>query len=84
MARLRPGGRSTAFEGVANPADRDLGAVGPGPLGPPPRLGLCEELLQLAEDEQRRGVATVEGLDPIEPVEHAPGFIHTLTVAAEV
>ena len=72
------------FERSADPPDSDMSSIRPGALGPRPRLRLGQELLQLAEDEQRRSVLTVKGLDPVEALEHAPCFIHAPTVAVEL
>jgi hypothetical protein len=48
--------------------------------GPPLRLG--DELAELGEERARRGLAAVEGFDPVESREHSARFVHVSTVAA--
>jgi hypothetical protein len=51
------------------------------PSAPRPRLCLSEESAELAEELDRARVRPSQGLDPFEPLEHAPRFLHESTVA---
>ena len=53
-----------------------FGVLGPWPVGGEPVLRLAHEGAQLVEHRRGRGAGEVQGLHPVETVEHPARFLH--------